>query len=471
MYDDGKMVSGDDATGRDLWRTALNAAVVLTENHRAKGDPAYAELLRVLRVGSKDKRVWRAVICALRSLQVGSSGDDVLPTNKRKRERINQAWNLLAKRAASRQHAVGADDLSDTSGAMQSKDSVSTSPTSPSMHIHAAAAKTGVPSTQPSASPSTPDGTSAASTTPLCTTNERIVIVPRNRDRIKINAAFGRRCIDAVNAVADPDATWRARGVLLIDAIFHRFRPYERNPPPYADQWQTAWRRLVSEVDLGNKYAPILRLIFGKRYMITQNINISHGVANGMWAVVRDVRLRDGAEPRWDVSEGAYRVGADEVECLIIEYPDKAWNDKKLLDKLPAGHFVLTPDTPQAAAAGFKQFTYNLCGNIKKFRVTQLPLIQAHAVTGHKSQGQSLPFIVLAALHGTGSDGRLIWLLRELGWFYTGASRTKTRDGLRIRSDKLPIEHMQHERSQLLKEMRRLEQLHKHTMRLVQPVT
>ena len=53
MYDDGKMVSGDDATGRDLWRTALNAAVVLTENHRAKGDPAYAELLRVLRVGSK----------------------------------------------------------------------------------------------------------------------------------------------------------------------------------------------------------------------------------------------------------------------------------------------------------------------------------------------------------------------------------------------------------------------------------
>ena len=46
LYDDGNAVNGEDASGRDLWTTVLNSAVVLTENHRAKLDPAYAELLQ-----------------------------------------------------------------------------------------------------------------------------------------------------------------------------------------------------------------------------------------------------------------------------------------------------------------------------------------------------------------------------------------------------------------------------------------
>ena len=59
--------------GRDLWRRVLNAAVVLTENHRAKLDPSYAELLRVLRTGCEDEGVWRLVKDALKSLSMATT--------------------------------------------------------------------------------------------------------------------------------------------------------------------------------------------------------------------------------------------------------------------------------------------------------------------------------------------------------------------------------------------------------------
>ena len=110
---------------------------------------------------------------------------------------------------------------------------------------------------------------------------------------------------------------------------FYRYRPYERDPPRYSEHWQAVWRRLVAETDLGNKYAPVLRVIFGKRYMLTQNTNLSHGIANGMWTVVRDVRLQAGREPRWDATEGAFRIDADAVECLIIKYPDRTWSKRR----------------------------------------------------------------------------------------------------------------------------------------------
>ena len=65
LYDNGRPVDGDDALGRALWRSTLNAAVVLTENHRTKLDPAYGELLHVLREGTMDTATWRVALAAL----------------------------------------------------------------------------------------------------------------------------------------------------------------------------------------------------------------------------------------------------------------------------------------------------------------------------------------------------------------------------------------------------------------------
>ena len=84
-------VNGEDASGRDLWRTVVNSAVVLTENHRAKLDPAYAELLRVLREGTADAALWRTVTAALKSRA---------KTAARHSQRADKAWACLARAAA-----------------------------------------------------------------------------------------------------------------------------------------------------------------------------------------------------------------------------------------------------------------------------------------------------------------------------------------------------------------------------------
>ena len=206
---------------------------------------------------------------------------------------------------------------------------------------------------------------------------EVMVITPRNRHRIAINRKFTEEHIKAVNRAMPPTATWRQRGVLLIDGVFHRYRPYDRNPPRYDEHWQKTWRRIATEETMGNKYAPVLSVIIGRRYMLTQNVNLSHGVANGMWAVVRDVRLREGAVPRWDKEAGAHRIDATDVEGLVVRYPDRDWGSQKLHTDLPLGHFLIALDDPANAPPGSKRFDIELGGDVKKFRISQFPLIQA----------------------------------------------------------------------------------------------
>ena len=73
--------------------------------------------------------------------------------------------------------------------------------------------------------------------------------------------------------------------------------------------------------------------------------------------------------------------------------------------------------------------------------MTQLPIIQAHAVSGHKSQGQTLEHIIITKLYDVGIRG-LVSMLNDLGWFYTAVSRTKTRGGLKLDVRALPTEHI-----------------------------
>ena len=340
IYDDGRAVDGDDAAGRELWRRVLNAAVVLSENHRAKLDPAYAELLRILRKGSTDARAWEVVKQALLSRAGSTSADG------------GKAWAQLGKRADATQA-----DVSD--GAR---------PHMPALNLLAqrvGAVLTGALQQR------------LLRAWRIWARTEVMVITPRNRHRIAINRKFTEEHIRAVNRAMPPTATWRQRGVLLIDGVFHRYRPYDRNPPRYDEHWQKTWRRIATEETMGNKYAPVLSVIIGRRYMLTQNVNLSHGVANGMWAVVRDVRLREGAVPRWDKEAGAHRIDATDVEGLVVRYPDRDWGSQKLHTDLPLGHFLIALDDPANAPPGSKRFDIELGGDVKKFRVSQFPLIQA----------------------------------------------------------------------------------------------
>ena len=213
---------------------------------------------------------------------------------------------------------------------------------------------------------------------------------------------------------------------------------------------------------MNKKYAPVLKVIVGKRYMLTRNKNLPCGVANGMWAVVRDVQLRPGVVPRWDAAVGAHRVNADDVKCLVIRYTDREWGKRDLHADLPKGHFLVVLDTPQTP--GCNRFTFMLGGNEKKFRVSQVPLVAAHAISGHRSQSQTPPHIRVSHLQRVGRTGEVYWV-RALGrgWFYTAVSRTKTREGLVLRMKELPLELTQERRLDVLAEMARLRVLQEET--------
>ena len=78
------------------------------------------------------------------------------------------------------------------------------------------------------------------------------------------------------------------------------------------------------------------------------------------------------------------------------------------------------------------------------------------------------PFIIIyfAWITCVGHEKELC-LLRDLRWFYTAVSRTKTRTGLKLEMHALPLEHMQAKRLDVLAEMARLQVLHEETHNLV----
>ena len=127
---------------------------------------------------------------------------------------------------------------------------------------------------------------------------------------------------------------------------------------------------------MGDKYASVLTVIIGRRQMLTQNANLPCGVANGMWAVVRDVRLHDDAVIQWDKQAGAHRVDATDVAGMVIRYPDRDWGARKLHNDLPVGHFLVDLDYPATAPPGSKQFDMKLGADVKRFRISQFPLVR-----------------------------------------------------------------------------------------------
>lgn len=86
---------------------------------------------------------------------------------------------------------------------------------------------------------------------------------------------------------------------------------------------------------------------------------------------------------------------------------------------------------------------------------------------------------MIAHLFSKGVTGDWYCLLKDLGWFYTAASRTKMRTGLsldlprhpRTNEPLLPLDHMQKRRLDVLAEMARLEVLHVQTDVRVAPTT
>lgn len=115
------------------------------------------------------------------------------------------------------------------------------------------------------------------------------------------------------------------------------------------------------------------------------------GVANGTLCTVVDVLLRPGAvvqlEPLSNTNQATliHTVLADEVEGLVLRHanPELAARATRHFPSLPAGCFPLSRQRISVT------FLYN--GVRTTVGMSQIPIVQAFATTGHSTQGSTLP--------------------------------------------------------------------------------
>lgn len=143
-----------------------------------------------------------------------------------------------------------------------------------------------------------------------------------------------------------------------------------------------------------------LPLVLGMPVMFTQNFDVESGIVNGSTGILKQIRYRTDAD------------GNRHAISCIVDVPDTTGPP---MPDLPNGYSVALEDTVDM------RFTHPY--SLKKCTIkrTQVPIIPAFAMTAHKSQGQTLPKVVLdlECCHGTESP-------------YVMISRVKSLDGLLI---------------------------------------
>jgi hypothetical protein len=157
--------------------------------------------------------------------------------------------------------------------------------------------------------------------------------------------------------------------------------------------------------------APLLCLFSGCNLMVTENLDVLDGMANGTTCTFRKLVLKPGAKLEKVQMYGywVYSVGMDDVEHMESE-----WQDCDFFQ----GTFKLQPKV------GTFRVKYPICEFglntriLTSIELEYLSVIVNHATTGHKLQGKTVKSLVIAQ-----------WS-RVKNWAYVVLSRVKTLDGL-----------------------------------------
>ena len=504
LYNNGELgnAAGRTMEGRELWLSELNAAIILTENYRARNDPGFQEFLRLLRLG----KIRRSSAAAT----VLESYFTYPPLEKVNPKILQAAWRELNDKGIQRAKKHATATTPDSKVASRS--------THTTLGLFFMPIRPGViglldrehpsfVSEKVTTTVSTIGGFLAGEdlyhllvcsreahsrcektiaqlrrTVPMCIFHPQI-ITPTNNMRAALNT---RRFREHTNAVFEklgaPSFTsknirpcaWRQRGCLIIDAVFHTTSK-QLNYPPFDSDWQRRLRSCAHEHrTFKNKYAPALQLVLGHRYMLTQNIQVSQKLANGVPITPMDVKIKPNAKLAWDPKMQCHRVPADQVGCIVFKHLSKEWKSLQLHPHLPRGHHLINPCTP-TECANFNAPTFCvrlLHGKTRSARITQFPMISATAISGHKSQGMTLHQIAIAGACKAKHMGVELdcfdsrnWSLpnvefpfvpTERGWWYTAMSRTTSRITMCLMTPRLPWERFCTPRYDIAAEMARL---------------
>ena len=156
----------------------------------------------------------------------------------------------------------------------------------------------------------------------------------------------------------------------------------------------------------------VLRLCEGAKVMITKNIDIADKVVNGTMGVILKIdRVRN--------DRNGYPTGTIYVKC------DDPESGRKLKDPRLRGELKeCIPIRPIMLEFKYKNV------NVERM---QFPLILAHAMTTHKSQGMSLDYYV-GDLDRSAAPGKKGKPSCQPGLFYTMLSRGKQRTNIKLRN-------------------------------------
>lgn len=177
---------------------------------------------------------------------------------------------------------------------------------------------------------------------------------------------------------------------------------------------------------LNNSLPGFISLFVGMPVILrSRNLSTDLGITNGSQGFVRKISTK------------VCPAGFTYCTSVIVEFPES----KVHLDNLPKGFFPVTP-----ISWTFTTLLVNKDGSKEKIRVTrqQLPVQPAFAVTGHSSQGKTLPKVIVN-LHEGGFGA------------YVAASRARDRNGLCITSPVLVQQLNTPIRNDLRHEIRRLD--------------
>ncbi|KAL6309393.1 hypothetical protein BKA93DRAFT_746245 [Sparassis latifolia] len=141
----------------------------------------------------------------------------------------------------------------------------------------------------------------------------------------------------------------------------------------------------------------------------SRNISTELGITNGAQGIVRHISIKH------------CPVGYTYADCVIVEFP----TSKVHLPDLPSGYVPIAPTTWR-----FTTTLRDANGDTQRYQVTRLQLIiqPAFAVTGHTSQGKTLPKVLNNMTEGGFAA-------------YVAASRARTRNGLFI-SEPVKLEQL-----------------------------
>ena len=261
-----------------------------------------------------------------------------------------------------------------------------------------------------------------------------------------------------LSKLPDIDATdelnWRQRETLLIKANVTDPRYNTPVDPRHADYVRKLPEKRLTYV--GNLFC-----IIGAKYMITANIDVANGIANGTIAILRNIILKDGVDvsvTNLGQGQAAHSVLASDVECLIFQHAFPQCNTTSAYPTLPPGHFPLKPTNKNL------QIPFNDNGAKIKIQINQLPITNATVLTGHKTQGMTLDNIVLGSMgdkHRYGSTG----------WLYVVLSRVRDISGLYTLAPLSTDLSKYKKRHDVLEEMDRLRAIENITLHRVLPLT